>query len=306
MSLPIDLTVVAPMFNESEGISIFLSSLRSVLESMAVRYQVVLVDDGSSDDSVDKALQMEWQGLEVLTLDRNHGHQIAMEIGLAHAKGDYVITMDSDGQHPVDMLPSLWRAAHEMRVEVVYTERVSTLGKRSFTSLASSSYYGVVRRVTRIPINDGSADFRLMSKLVVRDVLEVSGPKVMRLLLPSVGYPSTCIRYQVNERIAGVGRFGLRRQFGLGIASLLNFSSVPLRLMAGVSLLMTLLTFVWLCFVVVIFVRGDSVEGWASVMTAVLVLGTLVLMSFAVIGEYLARIYSLLKNHPQYFARRVK
>ena len=302
---PVRLTVVAPMFNESEGIAIFLAALRAVLESMALAYQVVLVDDGSVDDSVNRALEMKWQQLEVLSLDRNRGHQVALEVGLAHADGDYVVTMDSDGQHPVDLLPSLLRAAKEMKVEVVYTERVGSSQNPQLKTIASRNYYRIVRWMTRVPVNDGAADFRLMSKRVVRDVLGVKGPKVMRLLLPSVGYPSTTIRYQVRGRIAGSGRFSFQHQLRLGIASLLDFSSMPLRLMAGVSLFVTLLTFLWLCLVAVTFLRGVAVQGWASVISAVLVVGSLTLFSLAVIGEYLARIYSLLKNHPQQFASRL-
>lgn len=300
-----ELTVVTPMFNEEDGILTFLGGLRSCLDSLNLNYEVVVVDDGSSDHSIQKVQSMAWDQCKILALSRNCGHQIALEAGIAGARGSWVLTMDSDGQHPAELIEEMLQTAISEDLDVVYARqrlrRTDTAAKKFMAHL----YYKVVRLITRVPVADGQADFRIMSRQVVDDILEVPGDKVLRLLIPSAGYASSTLEYDVQDRIAGKGRYGLSRQMRMAVDSILQFSSVPLRFVAVVGLGLSILAAFWLVTVVVAYFQTRTVAGWSSVMAAVLTIGGLTLVSLSVLGEYLARIYIMMRRHPRYIVREV-
>ena len=299
------LSVVCPMFNEEAGIAQFLDELRGVLDRADLDYEVILVDDGSTDSSVDLVRAADWQRCRVLALTRNCGHQVALEAGLSVARGRYVVTMDADGQHPAADVVRMVMLAIEQDLDVVYAvqveRRTDSLGKRTF----AGAYYRIVRWLTGVAVANSQADFRLVSDRVLDDVRRVPGHKVMRLLLPAVGYRSAVMEYDVKDRIAGKGRFGLRRQLSLAANSILNFSGRPLRVVAALGLLLSCGAFLWLGYVVGSYLLTRTVEGWSSVMAAVLVCGGLTLLSVSIVGEYVARIHDLLRQHPRYSARWV-
>jgi len=297
------LSVVSPMFNEAAGLEKFLEELRTTLEDSGMQYEVILVDDGSTDASVAVAQGFLWPQCRVLMLARNVGHQVALDAGLAVAGGRWIVTMDSDGQHPPTVILKMLGIAVSDDLDVVYavqSERnTDSAGKR----LAALAYYRAVRLLTGVPLADSQADFRLMSARVLDDVKHVPGDKVLRLLLPAVGYRSAVIEYEVRDRFVGHGRFGVRRQIGLASSSLLNFSARPLRLVAAMGLALSLGAFAWLAYVLVTYVSTRAIQGWSSVMAAVLVVGGLTLLSVSIVGEYVARIHDLLRSHPRYSAR---
>lgn len=299
-------SVVAPMFNEAGGITQFCHDLRPVLSALDVPYEVLLIDDGSVDESGATALSLEWPELTVVTLARNVGHQEALEAGLALSRGDLVITMDSDGQHPAALIPPMIHTAEESGVDVVYTQRTErredSWGKRT----SALSYYRLVRWLTGVPIADSQADFRLMTRRVLESLGPVRGDRVLRMLLPYLGFTSATLEFQAQERISGRGRYGLRRQISLGLNSIVNFSSRPLRLVAAMGWLLSLASLIWLAVVVVTWLTNGAVVGWTSVMTAVLFVGAMSLLGLSIVGAYLARIYDILKGYPRYIVSDVR
>ena len=301
----LDLSIVVPVFNESSGIEVFCADLRSVLDGLAVAYEVLLVDDGSFDGTADIALNLGWSQLSVVRLTRNVGHQFALEAGLANSRGERVVTMDGDGQHPPSLIPDLLNVAVVEEADVVYTMRSSrkddAFGKRT----AALAYYKAMRWLTDAPIADSQADFRLVSRRVLEAVDKVSGDRVLRLLLPSMGFRSAIVEYETLPRISGKGRFGLRRQFRLASNSVIGYSSKPLRLIAALGVALAFIAFTWLVAVVIAYASGRNVEGWTSVMSAVLLVGGLTLLSLSVVGSYVARIHDILKGQPRYFVDRV-
>jgi len=300
--LKAELSVVAPMYNESAGIGAFLDELRTVLEPLEIAYEVILVDDASTDLSVQFALERQWSRLRVLSLTRNSGHQVALEAGLAVARGDLVVTMDSDGQHPPKVIARMLEVARQYDVDVVYSvqERRSSdsVGKRFF----GLAYYRMVRLLTGVYVENNQADFRLVSRRVLDDLSNIPGKRVMRLLLPAIGYTSETLTYEVRPRTSGRSRYGLIRQIQMALDSVLEFSALPLRFFAAAGLAMSFLSLVWLAYVVSTWVSTQTVDGWASVMFAVLMSGGLTMLGTSLVGEYLARLYELIKNRPRYVA----
>jgi dolichol-phosphate mannosyltransferase len=298
-------SIIAPVFNEADGIVEFCGRLRGVLSQMQRSYEVVFVDDGSTDGSAEAILDLHWEQCKVVQLVRNAGHQCALEAGLGVATGSLLITMDSDGQHPPSLIPEMVRLAVSGDLDVVYTKRMARQEDSFLKRAAALGYYRIARILTGIDIPDSQADFRLISRRVCSDIDQVPGDKVLRLLLPSIGYRSTVLTYEALPRIAGEGRFGIRRQIGMATNTAIGFSAKPLRLVASMALVLALVAFIWLIVVFVTFLATRTVDGWASVMTAVLLVGSLTLLSLAILGEYLARIHDLIKGHPRYAIDRV-
>lgn len=298
------LSVVVPLFNEAEGVVRFAQDLRVVIDQLGINYEVLFVDDGSRDGTAVIANSLEWPELRILVLARNVGHQNALDAGLSVARGKWVVTMDGDGQHPPDLIPSMLDAARKLDVDVVYTTRPTRssdgFGKRS----AALMYYRIMRWLTGVPIENSQADFRLMSERVLEEIRRIPGDRVLRLLLPAIGFRSTTVTYDALPRIAGSGRFGVRRQLRLAWMSVLDFSSKPLRFVASWGIVVSLAAGIWLAYVVVSFLLGHAVEGWASVISAVLIVGGLSLLSLSIIGAYVARVHDLLKAYPPYFVER--
>ena len=300
-----ELSIVVPLFNESEGITAFGRQLRNVLDSLNVAYEVVFVDDCSEDDTAAVASALHWTELKIVVLARNVGHQAAIEAGLSVARGNWIITMDGDGQHPPAVISLMYSTALELDVDVVYTTRQSrgseSLGKKS----AALLYYRVIRWLTEVPIENSQADFRLISRRILNDVESIPGDKILRLLLPAIGFRSAVVEYEVAPRIAGKGRFGLRRQIRMTVNSILGFSSKPLKLIASLGIIVTVAAVAWLFTAIFSFFSGKTVEGWTSVISAVLAVGGVTLLSLSIIGSYIARIHDLLNGHPRYSIHKV-
>jgi len=287
------------MFNEEAGIGVFCSQLRGELDALGLPYEVVLVDDGSSDRTIEVIQQEQWPSAKVVILTRNVGHQRALEAGIALARGELVVTMDSDGQHPPSVLNEMVSLAQDSSVDVVYARRTERGKEGLVRKVTATAYYRIMRLVTGVPISDGQADFRLVRRSALQTISAVQGDKTMRMLLPYLGFKSVTIDYVAAPRISGHSRFGLRRQVGLAVDSVINFSSRPLRFVALMALILAMSALVWLGLVLVTWWRARAIVGWTSVMTAVLFVGAMTLLALAIVGSYLARIYDIVKAHPR-------
>jgi len=304
MSGSIELSVVCPMFNEEGGILQFCESLKTHLETLGISYEVLLVDDGSTDNTVPLLLTVQWEQCTILQLSRNVGHQLALEAGVFESIGSTVLTMDADGQHPPDLIGEMYAEFCSNEVDVVYAVRTNKAGDNLFKRIPALGYYKFMRFLTDVPIQDRQADFRLVSRRVLMEIEHVHGQQVMRLLLPSIGFRSRIVEYEVRPRIAGKGHFGLSRQIRLATDSAFNFSSKPLRLVTAMGWILSIFSFIWLTAVLVTWLAQGAIEGWTSVMSAVLLVGGMSLLAMSIIGAYLARIYDIVKGRPRFFIDR--
>ncbi len=300
------LSVIMPVFDEVAALDVFLPRLRDALDDSGLDYEVLAVDDGSSDGSLEalRRAATHWTEFRVLTLGRNRGHQVALMAGLRLASGDIVATLDSDGQHPPELLVEAIVRFRQDRLDVLHIQRDAPVALSRTKRLTSVLFYRVIERLT----DGGGAsvgDFRLMSGRARRALLELSGPVVIRAALPQLGLPSGVMSYREQERIAGNTKYTTRRMIRLAVDAVLNVSTKPLRWASSFALGLTGLAIVWVASVIATYLVGRTVPGWASVMVAVLTIGALQLGILAVMGQYLARIYEVVLNRHEPVIREV-
>ena len=299
------MTVVSPCFNEADSLGPFLNGLRTTLDALDMAYEVIVVDDGSTDSSWSVLSAMNWPELRALRLVANCGHQVALDAGIREAAGDYVVTMDSDGQHPSDLIPVLLSAAKQTNSDVVYAIRLDRAEDSWFKRSTARVYYRLMRGMTGVSIQDSAADYRLMTRFVVDVINQIPDQKVFRLLLPYLGFSSTTVEFQALRREHGESKYSLGRMAGLAVRSSIQFSTKPLRMFMGIGFVMSFLAALWLVWVLVDFVSGRTVAGWASQMSVTLIVGGLTLFGLGIVGEYVGEVFERVKGRPQYLVREV-
>lgn len=297
------ISVVLPVFNEEENLQPVYERLREVLSKEAGRFEIVFVDDGSSDRtaSVIEELHQKDPSVKLVGLSRNFGQQVALTAGLDHAEGDVVITMDADLQHPPDAIPRLLEK-HREGFEVVSAVKEGA-GRRSwFLESTAALYYFLLRRVADVPIDAHASDFRLLDRKVVTALRATrESSRFMRGLVRWVGFRSTTVPYQQGGRHKGRPAYTLRKRFEVAAAGLFGFSMVPLRLCTLAGVLLLLLGTACGLYGAI---RLRDLESLYTAIGAILFVGGLQLFFLGVAGEYLGRIHFEVKNRPLYVVRR--
>jgi dolichol-phosphate mannosyltransferase len=298
------LSVVIPMYNEEEVLPLLVDRLRPVLDGIREPYEVVAVDDGSTDGTGVHliALRRTWPEVRVIRLRRNSGHQAALTAGLHRARGAYVASIDADLQDPPEKIPEMLSLARARGLDIVYGVRddrsSDTFAKRSTAGL----YYRLMRRLVggQVPANAG--DFRLLSRATVDVLREINDTQpVYRLLVPWIGFPSGEVRYRRSTRAAGRTKYPVGKMLRLAFDSVTNFSAAPLRLATWLGLLSFVLCLGLAAYVIVSYAQHQVVAGWSSLLATVLFLGSVQLLCLGLLGEYLGRLYAKVQGRPAYF-----
>ncbi len=298
------ISIVVPVYNEQENVRYFYQEVRKYMDPLEYLYELIFVDDGSTDDTPRIIEQITQQDVRVsaVILARNFGHQIALTCGLDYAKGDAVITMDGDMQHPPEMLPILLRKWEE-GFEVVQTIRSDTQGVSWFKRYTSSMFYRLINVMSNIHINEGGSDFRLMDHKVVETFLRFKErARFIRGLIGDLGYRQTFIEFVAPQRHAGKSKFSLKKMLTFAIDGITSFSKVPLRIALYAGLLLGMMSFLLTLNVVYTkLFTAEAVPGWATLAVSVLLLGGLQLLVVGIIGEYIGRIFEEVKQRPLYW-----
>ena len=300
------LSLVVPCYNEAAGLASFWARASDALDALGAPAEAVFVDDGSRDATfaVLSALAARDPRVRVVALSRNFGKEIALAAGLDHARGDAVVPIDADLQHPPELLHELvarWREGCDVVIALRRDRATDSAARR----LASDLFHRLFARVSAVPVPRGAGDFRLMSRPVV-DALKSMPERTryMKGMYAWVGFRTATVDYDVAERAAGESRFGLVKLWRLALDGIVSFSALPLRMSSFLGALFALVALgygAWL--VARTLVHGVDVPGYASLMVVVLFLGGVQLLSLGVIGEYLGRVYDEVKARPLYVVR---
>jgi polyisoprenyl-phosphate glycosyltransferase len=306
---PVDpqVAVVLPAFNEAENLERLVPSLCAHLRRFSSRFEVIVVDDGSSDATaaVTVALSVRFP-VTLVRLSRNFGKEAALSAGLDHADGDVVIIMDSDLQHPVAVLDRFfeeWRNGYDM----VYGVRADRTDERAFKRIMAGLYYRLLSRSANVDIHADAGDFRLLDRKVVEALRQLpERSRMMKGLYAWVGFPSKAVSFKVEPRGGGKTTFGIRHLSGLALTGFTSFSSAPLRVWIVVGAVVSLLSILFgVSIVVQTMIFGTDVPGWPTLAAGLSFLGGVQLFSIGVLGEYVARIFSEVKSRPLYLVSEI-
>jgi glycosyltransferase involved in cell wall biosynthesis len=298
-------SVVVPCFNEDDVLDLFHQELVAALEPTGTEFEICYVDDGSGDGTGARLKQLAATDPRVryTSFSRNFGKESAMLAGLRMSRGDAVVLMDADLQHPPHLLPRMLELHHHGYDQVV--ARRDRTGEGTLRTVLSQSYYRLVRRFMDVEVVDGAGDFRLLSRRAVEAVLNMpESNRFSKGLFSWIGFDTVTFAYTNVRRAAGSSKWGGRRLVNYGIDGLLSFNTRPLRLAihTGLWLFLSALAYtVWIILNVVL--DGVETPGYATLIAAIVGLGGIQLATLGVIGEYVGRIYHETKRRPHYVVR---
>jgi glycosyltransferase involved in cell wall biosynthesis len=300
------LSVVIPCMNEEDVLTETVTRLTSALDSVELRFELILVDDGSSDSTprLLREIREREQRVRVIRLSRNFGHQVAITAGLEHARGDAIVIIDADLQDPPEVILAFiakWLQGYD----VVYGIRTQRDGESAFKLLTAKLFYRLMRRLsdTEIPLDTG--DFRLMDRRAVDALISMpERDRFVRGMVSWVGFAQTAVLYERATRFAGTTKYPLFKMLKFATDGIVSFSSVPLRLATWTGFAVSGIAVCGILFSMFARIFGSSwVKGWTSTVIAVLFLGGVQLVCLGIIGEYIGRIYGETKRRPLYIIR---
>ncbi len=300
------ISCVVPAYNEAENIAEFIKALHQQLQQLTDRFEIIVVDDCSHDETAAITLGIADQyRVKLLRFSRNFGKEIALSAGIDHAAGDVVVMIDADFQHPVELIPKFlaqWREGYEM----IYGAQQSREYMSPLRRLSSESFYWLMSKLSKTHLDAKAGDFRLMDRQVVEALKAMpERNRFMKGLYAWVGFKTIGVPYDVQERHAGTSRFNLRSLSSLAINGIVSFSTVPLRVWSFIGFIVASISLFYALWIVAeTLIFGVDLPGWATLVVAVTFLGGLQLLSIGILGEYIGSIFNEVKQRPRYLIAR--
>ena len=302
------ISVIVPCFNEQEVLPIFYKEITRVAADMAgYDFEFIFVDDGSKDETLSecKKLAESDERVKYVSFSRNFGKEAAMYAGLEKSCGDMVAIMDADLQDPPALLAQMVYAIENEGYDSVATRRVTRKGEPVIRSFFARLFYKLINKISKTEIVDGARDYRLMSRQFVNSLLELSERnRFSKGLFGWVGYKTKWLEYENVERAAGQTKWSFWKLFLYSLEGIMAFSTAPLAISAIVGFVMCAVAAVAIIFIVFrTLMFGDPVSGWPSLVCIILFIGGIQLFCLGIVGEYLAKTYTEIKNRPIYICR---
>jgi len=303
-SSDLSLSILVPCYNEQESLTELHRQLAEVLGELPYQAEIIFVNDGSTDNtlSILRDLHAADSRVAILDMSRNYGKEIAMSAGLDHARGDAVVIIDADLQHPPRLIPEMveyWRQGYD----VVYAVRRSRKDESFLKKTMSNMFYNMLKRISNVSIPAHSGDFRLLSRRAADAVRRFREQhRFMKGLFSWIGYPQKAVPYQPDSRFAGQTKWNYWRLWNFAIEGITSFSTAPLKIATYLGFLAAFSSFCYGIYIVMdTLFYGNPVKGYPSLMVVILFLGGIQMMFIGIIGEYIGRMFDETKNRPLYF-----
>ncbi|MGJ7922716.1 glycosyltransferase family 2 protein [Neobacillus sp. LXY-4] len=299
------ISILIPAYNEEEVLQQLYDRLNKVISTIPFYdFEILFVNDGSKDSTLQqiKSLREKDHNISYVNLSRNFGKETAMIAGLDYAAGDAVIIIDADLQDPPELIPEMIRY-WEMGYDDVFAKRRSRAGESWLKKTTASTYYKILQKMTRIPIQKNTGDFRLLDRRCVEALKQIrETQRYTKGMFSWIGYNKKEILFDRDPRAAGETKWNYLKLMDLAIEGITSFTTTPLRISAMFGCVISFFAFVYIIWIISkTLLFGENVAGYPSLMTVILFLGGIQLISLGIIGEYLGRIFNETKNRPLYF-----
>lgn len=296
------ISCVIPAYNEQENISHFVIELDKQLKKLSSQYEIIVVDDGSRDDTCETLMSnVDGSLFKLIRFSRNFGKEAALTAGIDHAQGDVVILMDADFQHPLATIADFldkWREGYDM----VYGVRRDRELEPAWKKMGARIFYKILSAGSRQPIPTDAGDFRLMSRNVVNALKQLpERSRFMKGLYAWVGFKSIGVPFDVQDRFAGTTQFKVSHLSALAITAITAFSDLPLRVWSIIGAFISTCSLIYALYIMYdTIIQGNAVAGWSTLAVGLLFFGGVQLLSIGILGEYIARIFNEVKQRPNY------
>lgn len=300
------LSVIVPCFNEEESIPYFYEEIKKVTNSMNVKLELIFVDDGSRDKTLEVVKKLtEDKVVKYISFSRNFGKEAAMYAGLNMCTGDYVTIMDADLQHPPELLPEMLRIIEEENYDCVATKSINKKRYSFFRKIFTRCFYKIIEKMSNTKMVPGANDYRLMTRQMVNSIISVKEyNRYSKGIFSFVGYKTKWIEFEVQERKAGTTKWNFWKLFSYALDGIVGFSTAPLTLSAIIGLFFCIVSFIMIIVIIIkTLIFGDPTSGWPSLVCIIFFVSGVQLLCIGVIGEYLAKIYLEVKGRPIYIVK---
>ncbi|MFR3115720.1 MAG: glycosyltransferase family 2 protein [Dialister sp.] len=297
------ISIVTPVYNEEDNVVFFHEEITKVMETTGMDYELIYVNDGSKDrtDELIRELAEKDSHVRAITFARNFGHQTAITCGMDFARGDAVITMDGDMQHPPELIPLLlekWKDGYD----IVQTIRTSTEDSGFIKKITSAGYYKVINSISKTPVTPGGSDFRLMNRKSLDVFLRFrEHARFIRGIVGGLGFKQTTVKFEAPARHAGVSKFSMHKMLHFAMDGILTNSTMPLRAAFYAGVVSGVIGILLILHVLYSYLIGNTVPGWATMTILIAFFGSANLVGLGIIGEYIGRIYEETKDRPLYW-----
>lgn len=304
------LSVIVPCYNEEEAVPLFYPELRKHLRKTVSRYEIIFVDDGSKDNTVEECLKLkkEDNNIKIVSFSRNFGKEAAILAGLEESNGDYVVVMDADLQDPPYLLKEMYECVSSGEYDSAATYRVDRKGEPPIRSFFARMFYKIINKMIDVEIVDGARDYRLMSRNMVNAILSM--PEYNRFskgIFSWVGFKTKYIEFENVERIAGETKWSFFKLFRYAIDGIVDFTIAPLKIATITGTFVSLFGFIFMLYIVIkALTVGDPVAGYPSLIAIICLLGGIQLIVIGIVGEYLGKTYMESKRRPKYIIKEIK
>ncbi len=302
------LSIVVPCYNEEETVDLYYEAVTKVLHTMDLDYEIIFVNDGSKDKTLEKALALYKKypkNIRIVDFSRNFGKEGALLAGLRHAKGDYVTVMDADLQDPPEYLPKMFGVMEKNHDDVVGTRRVTRVGEPVIRSFFARQFYKLINHFNEVEIVDGARDYRLMTRQVVDSILSLNEyNRFSKGLFVWVGYKIEYLEYENIERVAGETKWSFWKLFRYALDGIIEYTNAPLEISFVFGGALTFIMTVELIVLLIMSLCGKVITTASILISLVLFLGGCILLAIGILGEYMSKTYSEVKGRPQYIVRK--
>lgn len=298
------LSIVVPCYNEEESVEMFLDEIQKTL--VGYDYEVIFINDGSGDNTLEKIKNLADSNPNVkyISFSRNFGKESAIYAGLVNTTGDLVCLMDADLQHPPSLIPKMIETISE-GYDVAAARRISKKGEPLLSSLGSRLFYKLFNAISNMGLVSGATDYRVMTRQVTDSVLQLSEyNRFSKGLFQWVGFETKWIEYENVERVAGKTTWSVWQLFKYSMEAIMAFTTVPLSISIVLGSVISMIAFIYLVFIVIKYLLySDPVQGFATTMCTILLLGGIQLLSIGILGKYLEKTYIETKNRPIFIVK---